>query len=107
VHDPVFEDSRARGQPLGEGSDSFEYVATAKGRDVSPLLTALLQWWGDAYAAPHGPPRVQVHVACGHDAHAQLHCSHCGEVIERGQLRSRPGSGATPKQRAEGVLPKL
>ncbi len=62
--------------------------------------------WGDAYAAPHGPPRVQVHLACGHDAHPQLHCSHCGEVIERGQLVARPGPGATPEQRAEGVLPK-
>ena len=85
--------------------DSFEYVATPKGRDVSPILTALLQW-GDTYAAPHGPPRVQVHVQCGHDAHPQLHCSHCGEVIERGQLQSRPGPGATPQQLAEGMLPK-
>lgn len=92
-------------QPISEGSDSFEYVPTVKGRDVSPILTALLQW-GDAYAAPHGPPRVQVHVPCGHDAHPELHCSHCGEVIERGQLVSRPGPGATPGQRAEGILPK-
>jgi hypothetical protein len=50
---------------------------------------------------------VQVHIACGHDAHPQLHCSHCGEVVERGQMQSRPGPGATPEQRAEGVLPKL
>ena len=92
-------------RPISEGSDSYEYVATAKGRDVSPILTALLQW-GDTYAAPHGPPRVQVHVQCGHDAHPQLHCSHCGEVIERGQLQSRPGPGATPQQLAEGMLPK-
>ena len=35
-----------------------------------------------------------------------FHCSHCGEVIERGQLESRPGPGATPKQLAEGILPK-
>ena len=88
-----------------EGSDSYEYVPTAKGRDISPVLTTLLEW-GDKHAAPAGPPRVQVHVTCGHDAHPQLHCSHCGEVIERGQLVSRPGPGATAEQRAEGVLPK-
>jgi DNA-binding HxlR family transcriptional regulator len=92
-------------RPLAEGSDSHEYVPTAKGRDVSPVLSALLAW-GDAYAAPQGPPRVQVHVACGHDAHPRLHCSHCGEVIERGELRSRPGPGATEEQVAEGVLPR-
>ena len=91
--------------PINEGSDSYEYVPTAKGRDISPVLTTLLEW-GDKHAAPAGPPRVQVHVTCGHDAHPQLHCSHCGEVIERGQLVSRPGPGATAEQRAEGVLPK-
>src|SRR6478609_7643350 len=30
-------------RPISEGSDSFEYVPTVKGRDVSPILTALLQ----------------------------------------------------------------
>jgi DNA-binding HxlR family transcriptional regulator len=93
-------------RPIEGHAESHEYVPTPKGRDVSPILTSLLQW-GDAYAAPAGPPRVQVHIACGHDAHPQLHCSHCGEVVERGQMQSRPGPGATPEQRAEGVLPKL
>ena len=93
-------------RPISEGSDSYEYVPTAKGRDVSPILTALLQW-GDQYAAPSGPPRVQVHTTCGHDAHPQLHCSHCGELIGRSELVSRPGPGASPKQLAEGTLPKL
>jgi DNA-binding HxlR family transcriptional regulator len=91
--------------PIGEGSDSYEYAPTQKGRDISPVLTALLEW-GDTYAAPEGPPRVQVHLACGHDAHPRLHCSHCGEAIERGELSSRPGPGATPQQIAAGVLPK-
>jgi DNA-binding HxlR family transcriptional regulator len=93
-------------RPISEGSDSYEYVPTAKGRDISPVLATLLEW-GDKHAAPAGAPRIQVHVACGHDAHPRLHCSHCGEVIERGQLQSRPGPGATPAQRAQGVLPKL
>ena len=91
--------------PVSEGSDSYEYVPTPKGRDISPVLTALLQW-GDAYAAPDGPPRVQVHLACGHDAHPQMRCSHCGEVIARGELTSRPGPGANEQQIAAGVLPR-
>jgi DNA-binding HxlR family transcriptional regulator len=92
--------------PIADHSDSYEYVPTAKGRDVSPILTALLNW-GDEYAAPAaGPPRVQVHRTCGHDAHPQLHCSHCGEVIRPGELEARPGPGASAKQLAEGVLPR-
>ena len=89
-----------------EQPESYEYVPTSKGRDVSPVITSLMQW-GDRYIAPAAePPRVAVHTTCGHDAHPRLHCSHCGEVIGRGQLRVRPGKGATPEQRAEGVLPK-
>jgi len=42
--------------PISEGSDSYEYVPTAKGRDISPVLTTLLEW-GDKHAAPAGPPR--------------------------------------------------
>jgi DNA-binding HxlR family transcriptional regulator len=92
-------------RPTGEGGDAHEYVATPKGRYISPVLTALLNW-GDTYAVPAGgPPRVQVHTACGHDAHPQMHCSHCGEPIGRGELVSRPGPGATPAQVADGVLP--
>jgi len=41
--------------PISEGSDSYEYVPTAKGRDISPVLTTLLEW-GDKHAAPAGPP---------------------------------------------------
>jgi DNA-binding HxlR family transcriptional regulator len=93
-------------RPLEGHAESHEYVATPQGQDVSPILAALLQW-GDAYAAPGGPPRVQVHIPCGHDAHPRLLCGYCGEVVARGQMRSRPGPGATPEQRAEGVLPRV
>src|SRR4030081_3923121 len=58
-------------RPIGEHGESHEYVPTAKGLDVSPVLSALMQW-GDAYAAPDaGPPRIAVHTTCGHDAHPQ------------------------------------
>ena len=94
-------------RPLDGHADACEYVPTVKGRDVSPILSSLLRW-GDEYAVPAGgPPRVQVHKTCGHDAHPRLHCSHCGELIGRGELESRPGPGASPKQLAEGVLPKV
>jgi DNA-binding HxlR family transcriptional regulator len=87
-----------------ESPEAYEYVPTAKGVDVGPVLMALMQW-GDAHAAPEGPPRVYVHTACGHDANPQLHCSHCGEPIAPRELKVRPGPGADERQRAEALLP--
>ncbi len=88
-----------------EHPESYEYVPTRKGVDLNVVITALLGW-GDKYATPPGgPPRVQVHTRCGHDARPRMHCSHCGEVIGSGELRVRPGPGATAEQVAEGMLP--
>ena len=81
-----------------------EYVPTRKAIDANPVLVALLQW-GDAHAAPDGPPRVLVHARCGHDAHPQLQCAHCEQEIRPGELRVRPGPGATEDQRGEPILP--
>jgi DNA-binding HxlR family transcriptional regulator len=92
-----------------ELDDGHEYVATEKGRAVSPILSALMTW-GDRYGweddPDHaGPPRVTVHTDCGHDAHPRLHCSHCGEPLAAGSTKVRPGPGATERQRGEGLLP--
>ena len=81
-----------------------EYVPTRKAIDANPVLVALMQW-GDAYAAPAGPPRVLVHAPCGHDAAPELHCAHCAQAIRAGELRVRPGEGANERQRAEPLLP--
>jgi DNA-binding HxlR family transcriptional regulator len=85
--------------------ESFEYRATERGRDLHPVLVALMRW-GDRYVAgSEGPPRVVVHAACGHDADPQLTCSHCREPLEPGELRVRPGPGATRAQQKEPLLP--
>lgn len=85
--------------------ESYEYLPTRKGRDVGPVLVALMQW-GDRYAPPPGgPPRVHVHTACGHDAHPRLVCSHCQQTIRPSELKVRPGPGADERQRAQPLLP--
>jgi DNA-binding HxlR family transcriptional regulator len=89
-----------------EQPESYEYTLTQKGLDITPTIIALQQW-GDHYApSPGGPPRVPVHTACGHDTQPRLCCSHCGEAIGRGELRVRPGPGASEQQLAEGMLPR-
>ena len=70
-----------------------EYVLTAKGHDLWPVLNAMRQW-GDRHAAPAGPPLVVVHRACGHKADLVLACSHCGERVGHRDVRVRAGRGA-------------
>jgi DNA-binding HxlR family transcriptional regulator len=77
----------------------FEYRLTEKGADLQPLLLAFLRW-GDKYTAGRaGPPLETVHTECDHVFHMVPTCSHCGEEVKPAALRSRPGPGATKKQR--------
>jgi DNA-binding HxlR family transcriptional regulator len=49
-----------------------EYVATQAGRELQPVLTALMQW-GDKYLAS-SPPLSLVHQGCGASVRATLRC---------------------------------
>ena len=85
--------------------DEGEYRATAKGRDLNPVLLALMRWGDQHVAGDDGPPRVAVHRTCGHDAEPRLRCSHCDEELLARDVAVRPGPGANARQRANGVLP--
>jgi len=79
-----------------EHPERFEYVLTEKGRDLQPVLLALLAW-GDRYTAEKGPPLEVVHG--DHAFHAVQVCSECGEPIDTHNVHSRPGPGANAEQR--------
>ncbi|MDO8213701.1 helix-turn-helix domain-containing protein [Conexibacter sp. CPCC 206217] len=86
---------------LERDGDPPEYRLTDKGRDLRPVLLALVQW-GDKYTAGEaGPPVEHVHTVCGHVAAPRLHCSHCGEPIGPRELRMQPGPGANEQQREQ------
>ncbi len=68
-------------RPYSEHPPRVNYLLTAKGRDLWPILTTMRQW-GDQYAAPLGPPVVLVHTACGHETTAVLVCDECGERLD-------------------------
>lgn len=54
--------------------ERHEYVLTAKGRDLLPVLTALREW-GDTWApGPNGPPFHPVHTACSAPVRTVLRC---------------------------------
>jgi DNA-binding HxlR family transcriptional regulator len=82
-----------------EHPERFEYRLTEKGRDLQPVLLAMLAW-GDRYTAgPAGPPLETVHEGCGHAFHMVPTCSECGEPVDPRNIHSRPGPGATERQR--------
>ena len=64
-----------------------EYRLTAKGRDLSPALVALMHW-GDRWAVAGDPPTLLVHDACGAELEQLLHCPSCGVEVTPTHIRS-------------------
>jgi DNA-binding HxlR family transcriptional regulator len=69
-----------------------EYRLTRKGRDLYPVLLALMKW-GDRYKVDVPPVRL-VHKACGHTAAPHMVCSHCGQPVSYGDLDAEYEPGA-------------
>lgn len=74
--------------------ERYEYRLTAKGRDLQPVVLALLEFGDRHLADPEGPAVAVEHADCGAAVHVQLVCEE-GHVLESPrELRSRPGPGA-------------
>ncbi len=67
----------------------YEYRLTEKGRDLVPILTALLAW-GDKWETADEPPVELIHTTCDSVMHAEAVCSVCGEGIDAFNLRIDP-----------------
>ena len=72
----------------------YEYRLTGKGRDLYPILVAMLEW-GDRYGGLDEPP-MQLRHKCGELMHPQLVCDHCGEAVEPRDVTPERGPGAVP-----------
>jgi DNA-binding HxlR family transcriptional regulator len=69
----------------------FEYRLTEKGRDLYPVIVALLGW-GDRWMADGaGPPVELVHRRCGHQMIPVPTCPHCGEAVGARDVTAQPG----------------
>ena len=70
--------------------ERHEYRLTPAGRDLRPVLLAMLAW-GDAHrSGPDGPPVRIEHPECGAPIHVELRCA-AGHVVDpRSPLRSVP-----------------
>ncbi|MFD8249631.1 winged helix-turn-helix transcriptional regulator [Nocardia sp. NPDC059691] len=73
--------------------DRFEYLLTDKGRDLVPVLLALMAW-GDRWEAdPDGPPLILYHHDCHHITEAAVTCGQCGNDLTADSVEYRPGPG--------------
>jgi DNA-binding HxlR family transcriptional regulator len=79
-------------RPYQERPERFEYRLTAKGRDLWPVLHALVTW-GDTHAAPDGPPRRFLHRGCGGKVTDRRTCARCGAELDVRDVEVRAGPG--------------
>lgn len=77
-----------------ERPERYEYRLTEKGRDLYPVVVAIMRWGDRHTAGDAGPPVVLVHERCGHPADPYLACAHCGEEIDAREMRPERGPGA-------------
>jgi DNA-binding HxlR family transcriptional regulator len=71
-----------------------EYVLTPKGRDLFPIIAALMAW-GDRWTAGEaGPPLLLIHEPCGEPGALRATCDQCGEPMSLANIQPVPGPGA-------------
>ena len=70
------------------------YVLTGRGRELYPVLLALMAWGDKWMAAPGRQPLLVVHARCGQVTAAVPCCSVCREPLALADLQFLPGPGA-------------
>lgn len=73
-----------------------EYRMTDKGRELTPILLALMQWGDRHHADPAGPPVIARHAECGTDIRVALVCAAGHEVAGPLDVELIDGPGALP-----------
>ncbi|XVQ15294.1 winged helix-turn-helix transcriptional regulator [Spirillospora sp. CA-255316] len=81
-------------RPYQDRPPREEYVPTRKGKELSAVLLALIDWGDRWYAGEEGPPALVRHDTCGHDTTPVMTCSHCGGPLGADDTTVRPGPGA-------------
>ncbi|MFZ5755441.1 MAG: winged helix-turn-helix transcriptional regulator [Pseudomonadota bacterium] len=79
--------------PYSDKPVRHEYRLTEKGRDLYPVLLALVRWGDTWLDEGHGPPVEFHHKRCGRKATPVLACSECGERLDPRDVMPMPGPG--------------
>ena len=72
----------------------YEYYLTAKGRDLFPVIAALIHWGDQWDPNPAGPPAIFVHDTCGNVTVPMLTCPHCGGEVTPDNTHGESGPSA-------------
>ena len=91
----------AEGLLTRTGTGHPEYTVTDDALGLWPALYALGRW-GDLRTTPGAPRRLYTHVGCG-SLGADGRCATCGSAPAVGDIEVRPGPGADPTLRDDGV----
>ncbi|WP_439100840.1 winged helix-turn-helix transcriptional regulator [Congregibacter sp.] len=60
----------------------IEYKLTEKGRDIYPIILALLEWGDKWLPAAEGPPLLLTHTLCGRPLEIEMACSACDKKVQ-------------------------
>jgi DNA-binding HxlR family transcriptional regulator len=91
---------RANGQ-----SKRSEYLLTAKGLALWPVVRSLIAW-GDEFYADDGPRRTFLHEADRGPLDAGSVCAACGQLVEPFDVIVVPGPGLKPSTADSDVVTK-
>ena len=102
VEDGVLERVAYQERPL-----RHEYRLTPAGRDLYPVVMAMVHW-GDVYrAGRRGRPLLHRHLECGRDFDPVMTCSACGEALDPRRVHVHPGPGARSPRHLPARRPSL
>jgi DNA-binding HxlR family transcriptional regulator len=74
--------------------ERHEYRLSGPGRELIPLLLAIMAWGDRNLAGPEGPPTVARHAGCGARIKIAVTCEEGHELGDRPRLRLEPGPGS-------------
>jgi hypothetical protein len=71
----------------------YEYLLTEMGRDLFPVVSAMLAWGDKWLDEGEGAPVRLHHETCGHDIEPRVVCGHCGKPIVAAEVQFCVGPG--------------
>jgi DNA-binding HxlR family transcriptional regulator len=80
--------------PYGDSGNRHEYRLTDKGRDLQPILIAMLDW-GDKWGATAKNPPIQLRDPSGDRIELRLVNARTGRRVRPGKIRAVLTTGAT------------
>ena len=83
--------------PYQDRQERFEYRLTEQGRDLYPVLLALVNWGDKWLDGGLGPPVQYRHTTCGHMFTPTMVCSECGEAVTAREVTPMVGPGLVGK----------